>query len=113
MGVSPNRCRNVSIALIEKEVRRLLSTKEPEVVCISGRWGVGKTFAWRRYLEEAHARKGGIALKKYAYVSLFGINSLDDLKYAVFENSIDVDSIGVEASLSRCRMNDFGESCRN
>jgi len=89
----------VSITLIENEIRRLLSTKEPEVVCISGRWGVGKTFAWRRYLEDAHGRKEGIALKRYAYVSLFGINSLDDFKYAVFENSINVDMIGIEPSL--------------
>jgi hypothetical protein len=74
----------VSVALIENEIRRLLSTKDPEVVCIRGRWGVGKTFAWRHYLADAHAQKGDIALKCYAYVSLFGMNSLDDFQVRRF-----------------------------
>jgi hypothetical protein len=79
----------VTIGLVENEIRRLLSTTETEVICISGRWGVGKTFAWRHYLEEARTRKGGIALPRYSYVSLFGINSLDDFKYSIFLNTVD------------------------
>jgi hypothetical protein len=43
----------VSLDLIENEIRRFLSTDEPEAISISGHWGVGKTFAWRRYLEDA------------------------------------------------------------
>ena len=66
----------MSIRLIENEIHRSLATREPEVICIKGYWGVGKTFAWNRYLEQARNRKNGIALKHYAYVSLFGITSL-------------------------------------
>jgi hypothetical protein len=39
--------------VVANEIRRFLSTTEPEVMCISGHWGVGKTFAWNRYLQEA------------------------------------------------------------
>jgi hypothetical protein len=38
----------VSITFVEKEIRRFLSSDEPEVICVSGQWGVGKTFAWNR-----------------------------------------------------------------
>jgi hypothetical protein len=94
----------VSIKLIESEIRRFLSTSDPEVICISGRWGVGKTFAWNKFLKEAQASKG-IALKRYSYVSLFGVNSLDEFKYSVFENSVKTDEIGIEPSLETLQSN--------
>jgi len=68
------------------------------VLCITGAWGVGKTYAWNRYLLDAQTRNA-IGLDHYAYVSLFGNNSLDELKYAVFENTIDMTAIGIEPSL--------------
>jgi hypothetical protein len=46
----------VAVALVENEIRRLLATNEPAVISISGRWGVGKTFAWNKYLKEAQQR---------------------------------------------------------
>jgi len=49
-------------------------------------WGVGKTFLWQKILGELEATNA-VALKNYSYVSLFGINSLDGLKIAIFENS--------------------------
>jgi hypothetical protein len=94
----------VSIELIEGEIRRFLSTTDPEVVCISGHWGVGKTFAWNRFLKDAQVQKS-IALKRYSYVSLFGVNSLDEFKYSVFENSVQSSEIGVEPSLETLQSN--------
>ena len=102
----------MSIHLVENEIRRLLSSKEPEVVCISGHWGVGKTYAWERYLKEAHKRQNGIALKSYSYVSLFGINSLDELKYSIFANGIGTDIIGTEPSLETFKTNIVAMSSR-
>jgi hypothetical protein len=80
----------VALKLIESEIRRFLSTAVPEVICIRGRWGVGKTFAWNKYVREARAEQR-IALKRYSYVSLFGITSLDDLKFSIFENIVSSD----------------------
>jgi hypothetical protein len=90
----------MSIAIVEKEIRRLLATKAAEVVCISGHWGVGKTYAWNKYLNDAKGRAGGIVLEHYSYVSLFGITSLDDLKHAIFENSVSAKHIGTQPSLA-------------
>jgi KAP-like P-loop domain-containing protein len=97
----------VSIDLVVSEIRRFLSTAEPEVICISGHWGVGKTFAWNQYLKDAQA-KNKIALDRYSYVSLFGVNSLDELKYAVFENSLKTSEIGIAPSLETLESNLFG-----
>ena len=94
----------MSLALIKSEIERFLADTEPAVLCITGAWGVGKTFAWNRYLQEAQTRQA-IGLDHYAYVSLFGNNSLDELKYAVFENTIATTGIGIEPSLETLRTN--------
>lgn len=94
----------MSLALIKSEVERFLANTEPAVLCITGAWGVGKTFAWNRYLQDAQTRQA-IGLDRYAYVSLFGNNSLDDLKYAIFENTIATTGIGIEPSLETLRTN--------
>ena len=46
-----------------------------------------ETYAWREFLKQA-ATSGGVALDRYSYVSLFGLNSLNDLKYAIFESTV-------------------------
>jgi hypothetical protein len=74
-----------STDLVQAEIRRFLRSPEPEVLCITGDWGVGKTYTWQKILEETKAAKT-IALTRYSYASLFGINSLEGLKTSIFEN---------------------------
>jgi hypothetical protein len=88
---------------IRNEINRFLSNDTPEVLCIKGKWGVGKTFAWNTYLKEAHP-KGGVKLTKYAYTSLFGIKDLNDLKYSIFENTIPLKDLEKEINVD-----DFSE----
>jgi hypothetical protein len=83
------------VKLIAEEVHRFLESSEPEVMCIMGKWGVGKTFAWNQYLRTS-ALENTVSLKRYSYVSLFGQNSLEELKYAIFENTVGIDQIVVE-----------------
>lgn len=83
----------MSLAVVEEEVRRFLSDTTPEVLCIKGKWGIGKTFGWRTFLRKAR-KDGTLELDRYAYVSLFGLNSLDDLRYALFERTVTGDKIG-------------------
>ena len=94
----------MSLPLIKSEIERFLEDKKPTVLCITGAWGVGKTFAWNRYLKDAQTREA-IGLEHYAYVSLFGNNSLDELKYAIFENTVATTGIGIEPSLETLRTN--------
>lgn len=81
----------MSVELVKEQVRRFLSTDTPEVLAIKGDWGVGKTYSWEQYIEEF---KIECALKSYSYVSLFGINSIAELKQTTFLNTIDTNRIG-------------------
>lgn len=76
-------------------------------MAIKGEWGVGKTFSWNKFLLEAKCQNM-ISASHYSYVSLFGISSLDRLKYSIFENAVSKDSIGHEPSLDSLRKNTLG-----
>ena len=88
----------MSIENIKQQIKKFISTETPEVMAIKGEWGAGKTFSWNKFLQEGK-EDNLVSLKRYSYVSLFGINSLDSLKYAIFENVINKDLIGTEANL--------------
>jgi hypothetical protein len=79
--------------LIEEEIRRFLKGTSPEVLCITGQWGIGKTYLWKKEVLSAQQNEK-IGLTRYAYVSLFGQNSLEALKSAIVEETVDVGSIG-------------------
>ena len=77
----------MSIKLLAAELSRFFDSTDPEVLCITGKWGAGKTYAWNYYLRQAQINDS-IKLKRYAYVSLFGRNSLDDVRTAIVENTV-------------------------
>lgn len=81
----------MTVELVKEQIQKFLTTDTPEVLAIKGEWGVGKTHNWCKYVEEL---KGDCALKSYSYISLFGINSIDELKQTVFLNAVDTHSIG-------------------
>lgn len=102
-----HRCRgHMGIELIENEIRRFLASTEAEVICIRGRWGVGKTFAWNKYVNDAR-REDKFGLKRYSYVSLFGLTALDDLKFSIFENTVPSDK-ATAPSLATIKTNTLG-----
>lgn len=72
--------------LVRNEISRFLRTAEPEVLCISGAWGVGKTYLWKDALVQV--AKVAPPLPDYSYVSLFGVDSLEDLRLAIFANRV-------------------------
>lgn len=78
----------MSLARALREIERFLSSGEPEVLSVSGRWGVGKTYAWTQALK---AMRSKTPLRRYAYVSVFGLRSLDDLKTAIVQSTISLD----------------------
>jgi len=77
----------MSVKLVKEEIEKFLGRQEAEVLCIRGKWGVGKTYTWAKQLEAAQQAKV-VKRPRYSYVSLFGVNSLDELKLAIFENVI-------------------------
>ncbi|MEZ5971430.1 MAG: hypothetical protein R3C31_06490 [Hyphomonadaceae bacterium] len=77
-----------SVDLVGEELDRFLTDPTSDVLAISGDWGSGKTFAWeaalKRLKDDPHRK---IARPSYAYVSLFGVGNLAQLKLAIFQNS--------------------------
>jgi len=94
----------MSLDTIRREINRFLNSETPEVLAIKGAWGVGKTFAWNRFLKKAQ-KVDSIKLKKYSYVSLFGIDSLDSFKFSIFEQKINANLIGTEPNLETFKEN--------
>lgn len=74
-----------SAEAVKNEIERFLRSSEPEVLCITGAWGVGKTYTWQTILDRVRAKRA-TGLSRYSYVSLFGISSLEGMKTAIFEN---------------------------
>ena len=97
----------MSIEVVKSQVQEFLSKDKPEVLAIKGSWGVGKTYSWNKFLLHAKNSKS-VALERYSYVSLFGINSLDAFKYAIFEHVVPRDLIGTEANLETFKKNTAG-----
>lgn len=81
-------------------------------IAITGSWGVGKTFFWNKF------RKNYQLKKKYVYVSLFGLESLSDLKthiYSHIENNSSAIEIprwirGLPSILKDTKISQFGIS---
>jgi len=70
---------------VQHEIERFLRSTEPEVLCITGAWGVGKTYTWQIALDRVRTARE-IGPTRYSYVSLFGVGSLEALKLSIFEN---------------------------
>lgn len=88
----------MSIKVVQLEIERFLADSQAGVLVIAGKWGVGKTYAWNSYLKRA-AEKGQFSAEHYAYVSLFGLGNLDELKASVFQNTVRRADIGRPADL--------------
>ncbi|UVK51197.1 hypothetical protein DBIPINDM_004427 [Mesorhizobium sp. AR02] len=84
----------MSTKLVRQKVAEFLKTDDPGVLCIRGNWGTGKTYTWNDELEKAAKVKGGIGLEKYAYVSLFGLNSIEEVQRQIATQTIKRERIG-------------------
>lgn len=73
----------MSIQTFETIITGFLKNDIPEVAVLYGPWGVGKTYVWNNLVRK---HKNEIKLPYYSYVSLFGINSIRELKNAIFVN---------------------------
>lgn len=73
--------------------------------------GCRETYSWNKILNESK-QEGIIFCKRYSYLSLFGIGSLDELRFSLFEQSIKKELIGTEPNLNSFKENthDLAES---
>ena len=76
---------------IKHRISKFLSTPDPVTICIRGVWGTGKTHAWKEWVKDT---KDNLQNERYSYVSLFGIDSLNDLKFQIFQQALPKEKIG-------------------
>jgi hypothetical protein len=88
----------MTVVLVKQAIRVFLQTRTPQVLCIRGKWGVGKTFIWNEVLRRAIV-EGGVALPYYSYLSLFSLQTVDEVRQAVFENSVPTTAPDIRPSL--------------
>lgn len=91
----------MSTALVKQEIERFLASAEPEVLCVRGKWGTGKTYNWKTVAKAAKLKNGGVALNTYAYVSLFGVNSLAEVKMQIVQSTVPRKAIGEPDTTNR------------
>ncbi|HJQ27019.1 MAG TPA: P-loop NTPase fold protein [Blastocatellia bacterium] len=78
----------MSLEQIKTVVEKFISDSHNELLVIKGKWGVGKTFFWQKLVEESKSKKC-IGRDYYSYVSLFGINNLEELKHAIIASRVE------------------------
>lgn len=81
----------MSVQTAKAILKDFLSDGESNVLALTGAWGTGKTYAWREALLQ---HKNNVKFKRYCYVSLFGINSMAELRMSLFTKSVDIQTLG-------------------
>lgn len=81
---------------IKQRISEFLSSTDPVTICIKGAWGTGKTYAWTEWVKDS---KDELQNEQYSYVSLFGIDSLEDLKFQIFQQALPKGQIGSEITV--------------
>lgn len=95
----------MSVQITKAVLKNFLGDAETNVLALTGAWGTGKTYAWR---EALLAHRDNIKFKNYCYVSLFGVNSMAELRMSLFTKSVAVSTLGQKLNLSM--INEHGSS---
>lgn len=89
----------MSAGLVQPEIKRFLESPDPEILCVKGAWGAGKTYAWNKFAKEI-GKTLVTPWKFYSYCSLFGVNTVDELKQSIFENLETMESFLASAPIT-------------
>ena len=75
----------MSLDALSAQITLFLTSETPEILGITGEWGVGKTYQWRKLSERINSA-GEIKTRRSSYVSLFGVSSLADIRASTYAN---------------------------
>lgn len=70
--------------MLAQTLSNFLGDPEKRVLILKGKWGVGKTFAWKRFLES------NTDFQEYAvsYVSLFGLKDINEVRLQILQKAV-------------------------
>lgn len=75
----------MTLEIVEERLNALLTDGHAKVLLLTGGWGAGKTHQWKHALKRAVAAGNR---QRYAYVSLFGLTSLAEVRKRVAEETV-------------------------
>jgi len=75
-------------AEIKNIINEFFDGNDPKIYCITGKWGVGKTYLFNEVFE-ARKKKNEPKSQDCFYISLFGISSIDSLKNKIIFSAVD------------------------
>lgn len=88
----------MSLPYIKVVVDQFIANKHNDLLVIKGGWGVGKTYFWQSLMNDARKTKN-VGKRYYSYVSLFGVNSIEELKNTIITTREDVKTSNTRAGL--------------
>lgn len=68
---------------VEKSLADFAASRRSGAIVLQGGWGVGKTYFWHKKIVEPLLKKPW--KKRYTYVSLFGLQSLSEVRAAIYQ----------------------------
>ena len=92
----------MSVTQVQQALTDFATAAEDRAVVLKGEWGTGKTHLWRQVVLK---KRDVFKSASYSYVSLFGLNSLQDLKQALYENKVSRDRAHIGADESSLEEN--------
>lgn len=108
----------MSLQAINNTIEHFHTSHTNEVLILNGKWGVGKTFYWRELIKTASQigslknpeDKIEFSKNHYAYISIFGIESLAALKEKIVIETIFVKDVNSSFNKFNSWANKFGTS---
>ncbi len=85
----------MSLQEISRSIKNFFESKSPTIYCLSGEWGVGKTYLFNGicndFLKKNPSNFNNIKLPKdnLIKISLFGIRSVDDLRHKIIAEKLE------------------------
>jgi|GEM_PF-2336023 len=76
---------------IENRLRSFITSDKAGALVLQGTWGRGKTHLWNALIKKELS--ADLSKTQYAYVSLFGVNSLDELKVAIYQSATEFENL--------------------
>lgn len=75
----------MSVKKVKSALVDFVKGEKDRAIVLKGDWGTGKAHLWKQVVLES---RDSFHKRNYSYVSLFGLNSLKDLKKSIYENKV-------------------------
>lgn len=75
----------MSVSKVKAALVDFVKGDKDRAIVLKGDWGTGKTHLWKQVVFQS---RDSFHKRNYSYVSLFGLNSLKDLKKSIYENKV-------------------------